>query len=232
MYGRSTVLVGTVIVAGLATTIAGCSNDSSSSLPTVASTVSVSVILPASGPTSGGTRVTINGTGFGSGAAVTFGGIFATNIVIVNGATIAVDTPIHAIGAVDVVVTNTNGQRGTSVGAYTYGAADLQGNWSGRTGQGAAISFVVNLDNAVTRTSAVLILQSGSCATNITSSFLPVPILKNSFSAGAVPFFNVSGTFDETGVTASGAMSATINNVPDVPPCFGSITTSWTATKR
>jgi len=232
MHIRLAECLRSILVAGLAITIAGCSSDSSLSLPTAASTVSVGVVLPASGPTSGGTRVTINGTGFGSGATVVFGGIPATNIVVVNSATVVVDAPIHATGPVDVVVTNTNGQSGRSARAYTYGAADLQGNWSGRTPEGGVISFVVNADNAVTMTSAVLILQPGSCRTSITN-FAPVAIANNRFSVGAVPFFNVSGTFDETGMSASGTMIATINGTPGVAPCAGtSVTTSWTAIKR
>jgi len=80
--------------------------------------------------------VTISGTGFGSGATVTFGVTLATNVTVVNGAAIRADAPPHAAGAIDVVVTNPDGQAGRSVGAYTYGALNLQGTWSGTTGQG------------------------------------------------------------------------------------------------
>ena len=42
----------------------------------------VTAISPNSGPTSGGTSVTITGTGFATGATVTIGGAAATNVTV------------------------------------------------------------------------------------------------------------------------------------------------------
>jgi hypothetical protein len=80
----------------------------------------ISSISPTSGPASGGTPVTITGTGFLSGATVTVGGTAATSVVVVGGASITANTPAHAAGAVSVVVTNTDAQSGTLTGGYTY----------------------------------------------------------------------------------------------------------------
>jgi len=77
-------------------------------------------ISPTSGTTSGGTPVTISGTNFASGATVTFGATAATNVVVVSSTTITATTPAHAAGAVNVVVTNSNGQSGTLTNGYTY----------------------------------------------------------------------------------------------------------------
>ena len=44
----------------------------------------VSSVSPNSGPTAGGTAVTITGTNFAAGATVKFGGTAATNVVVVN----------------------------------------------------------------------------------------------------------------------------------------------------
>jgi hypothetical protein len=84
-------------------------------LPTVAH------VTPNSGPSGGGTNVTITGTGFTGTTAVTFGGAAATNLVLGDSNTIAVKTPPHAPGAVDVAVTNSIGT-GTGTGAYVYAA--------------------------------------------------------------------------------------------------------------
>jgi glucose/arabinose dehydrogenase len=81
---------------------------------------SVASITPNTGTTSGGTTVTIMGTGFLSGAAVKVGGTSATGITVVNGTSITATTPAHAAGAVNVVVTNTDAQSGTMTGGYTY----------------------------------------------------------------------------------------------------------------
>jgi hypothetical protein len=80
----------------------------------------VSGVTPSSGTTAGGTQVSISGTGFASGATVTFGGTLATNLIVNNSTTITATTPAHAAGGVDVIVTNSDGQSGSKVNAYTY----------------------------------------------------------------------------------------------------------------
>ncbi len=89
-------------------------------VPTAA--LDVAGVTPTSGPTSGGTPVTLSGTGFQSGAVVKLGGVVATGVVVVNGTTITATTPAHTAGAVDVVVTNPDLQSGTLVGGFTYGS--------------------------------------------------------------------------------------------------------------
>jgi Domain of unknown function (DUF1929)/IPT/TIG domain/Glyoxal oxidase N-terminus len=79
-----------------------------------------SSISPVSGTTAGGTPVTITGTGFLAGAAVSFGGTAATGVTFGSSTTITATTPAHAAGAVNVVVTNTDGQSGTLTNGYTY----------------------------------------------------------------------------------------------------------------
>ncbi|MEO6258998.1 MAG: IPT/TIG domain-containing protein, partial [Thermoanaerobaculia bacterium] len=82
--------------------------------------VSVTSVLPTSGSTAGGTAVTVTGTGFMSGATVTFGGVSATAVSVVSPTTITVSAPAHALGAVNVVVMNLDGQVGTLAGGFTY----------------------------------------------------------------------------------------------------------------
>jgi hypothetical protein len=77
-------------------------------------------IVPASGTTAGGTPVTITGTHFVAGAAVTIGGAEATNVVFVNATSITATTPAGTLGVKDVVVTNPDGQLGTLAGGFTY----------------------------------------------------------------------------------------------------------------
>jgi Glycosyl hydrolases family 16/IPT/TIG domain len=80
----------------------------------------VSGISPASGTTAGGTPVTITGTGFLAGATVAFGTTAATSVTVVSSSTITATPPAHAAGAVNVVVTNTDGQSGPLTNGYTY----------------------------------------------------------------------------------------------------------------
>jgi hypothetical protein len=81
-----------------------------------------SSITPASGPTAGGTPVTIEGSNFVSGGSfgVTIGGVAATGISRTDSSHIAATTPAGSAGAKDVVITNNDGQTATGSGAYTY----------------------------------------------------------------------------------------------------------------
>jgi len=69
----------------------------------------VSAVSPSSGPTAGGTAITIAGTGFEAGATVTVGGTAATGVNVVSATQINATAPAHVAGAADVVVT-VNGQ--------------------------------------------------------------------------------------------------------------------------
>jgi len=80
----------------------------------------VSSISPATGSTSGGTVVTISGSGFGSTATVKIGGVAATGVSVTSSTSITATTPAHAAGKADVVVTNADGQSGTLSQAFTY----------------------------------------------------------------------------------------------------------------
>ncbi len=82
----------------------------------------ITAITPATGSTDDDetTPVVITGTNFQPGATVTFGDVAALNIVVVNGTTIAMTAPMHAAGAVNVVITNPDGQSATQVGGFTY----------------------------------------------------------------------------------------------------------------
>lgn len=79
----------------------------------------VSTVLPSSGPTAGGTAVTITGTNLGSTSVVTFGGTAATSFTVSSATQVTATTPAHAAGAVDVVVT-TSGGSATSTGGFTF----------------------------------------------------------------------------------------------------------------
>ena len=66
-------------------------------------------IAPDSGPATGGTSVTITGTGFANQATVALSGSFATNVDVVNDTTIHATIPNLAPGQLhDIAVTNTD----------------------------------------------------------------------------------------------------------------------------
>jgi IPT/TIG domain len=83
-------------------------------------TLRVTSVSQSSGAESGGTAVTIAGTGFETGATVKFGGAAATNVKVIDGTSIMATTPPHAPGSVDVEVTSASGQSHTLTAGYRY----------------------------------------------------------------------------------------------------------------
>jgi hypothetical protein len=85
----------------------------------LSATPAVDSITPITGTASGGTVVTVRGSGLTGSTGVTFGGSAGTSFTIVNDSTITVTTPAHAAGAVNVVVANPRGNV-TLTNGYTY----------------------------------------------------------------------------------------------------------------
>jgi hypothetical protein len=79
----------------------------------------ITAMVPDNGPETGGTNVTITGTGFTGATGVTFDGIPATNVVVVNSTTITATSPAHAPGLVGVVVQHPGGNSGPFDFTYT-----------------------------------------------------------------------------------------------------------------
>ena len=80
----------------------------------------VSSLSPTSGILAGGTAITITGTGFLSGAAVSIGGSACTSVSVSSATSITCTIPSHAAGAVTVSVTNTDTQSSSLVSGFTY----------------------------------------------------------------------------------------------------------------
>jgi hypothetical protein len=79
-------------------------------------------ISPASGTESGGTRVTITGTGLSGATSVRFGTVPAASYTVnVKGTTLKAVAPAHAAGPVNIVVTTPGGTSATgSADTYTF----------------------------------------------------------------------------------------------------------------
>jgi hypothetical protein len=128
------------------TTAAGCPASSGTTNVTVTAAppaVTVTSVTPSNGPAFGNTPITVNGTGFLAGATVTLGGTAATNVVVVNSTKITAKTAAHAVGAVNVVVTNTNTASGTLTNGFTYRGQQFDPNGDNMTDP-ADIFYLVN----------------------------------------------------------------------------------------
>jgi IPT/TIG domain len=82
----------------------------------------VSSIAPASGPVAGGTTVTLSGSRLADVTGVTFGGVPAGAVTVVNDSQVTATAPPHpAAGAVDVVATDAAGAGPVVAGdSFTY----------------------------------------------------------------------------------------------------------------
>lgn len=83
--------------------------------------LTVTLLDPNHGPTTGGTTVTITGTGFTGATAVTFGGSPGASLSVASDTELTVRTPARVAGAVNVVVVTPRGSS-TAV-TFTYEAA-------------------------------------------------------------------------------------------------------------
>jgi parallel beta-helix repeat protein len=88
-------------------------------LNVLAAGLAVNHVAPVCATTEGGVKMTINGTGFATGAAVTFDGAAARDATVVDPLTITVTLPPLPAGAPRIVVTNANGDSASLSNAFT-----------------------------------------------------------------------------------------------------------------
>ena len=79
----------------------------------------VTSISPSSGPSIGGTAITVTGSNFVAGASLTIGGVPAFNVTVIDSTMIAGTTPPAKNGAADVVVVS-DGRTLVLPGGFTY----------------------------------------------------------------------------------------------------------------
>ena len=162
----------------------------------------VSAISPTSGSTSGGTAVTITGTGFLSGATVKFGSTSATGVNVVSSTSITATTPAHSAGSVNVVVTNTDSQSDTLTNGYSFTNAAPQVNSvapnSGPAGGGTSVTIT-----GTGFLSGATVSLGGTAATNVN--------VASSTSITATTAAHAAGVVSVV-VTNSDGQSSTLSN--------------------
>jgi autotransporter-associated beta strand protein len=176
-------------------------------------------ITPDSGLTTGGTPVTIDGTGFVSGPLldVTIGGNPATGVSVTDATHIAATTPAHAAGSVWVNITSGDGQFVNTTGAYTY--------------------VVPSVAISLNQTSIYLPLAAGSTATNrslgitvSTNAPFTISVADNTGRTEHQGYMGsyTSGTYDVSGavLTSPLGLAGTANGTTTVQAVSPPITTT------
>jgi hypothetical protein len=124
----------------------------------------VTGILPSVGSAAGGATIQVVGTGFLPGMTATFGGITVTGRFDTRDTsftTFLSEAPVHAVGAVDLTVTNPDGQSYRAAAGFVYSppeSFDPNGAWGGYSlnGTDTWVEFVIEANRLV----------SGSCTYN------------------------------------------------------------------
>ena len=110
---------GNIIVPQTNFTIQGTNTNALTAAIAIQSGSTLTTINPAAGTASGGTGFTLTGTGLIGATSVTFNGIVATSVHVINSTTVTGVTPAHAVGNVEVVITTPAGGA-TLANGYTY----------------------------------------------------------------------------------------------------------------
>ncbi len=83
--------------------------------------LSLTRVVPGTGPNTGGTVITLVGQGFLSGATVTFGGASAGNVQLLGSGALTATLPAYSgLGPVNVAVALPDGRQAQLLGAFTY----------------------------------------------------------------------------------------------------------------
>jgi hypothetical protein len=160
-HAAGVVLVQAVSADGQTASLGNAYTFTASPAPTLAG-VSASI-----GPSRGGRKLALTGSGFGS-ATVTVGGVAAA-ITAATATGLDVIEPAHAAGSADVVVTNGDGQSATLAAAYTFAdvAPPLLERLTSATGPAAGGQYVtIELGDRVGLTPTV---QFGGVAATVVS---------------------------------------------------------------
>jgi hypothetical protein len=201
----------------------------SSSFTYIAPAPTLISIAPTSGPTSGGTSITLTGTAFTPGTTVTIGGVAATNVNVVNATTLTATTPAYVSGPlVETVVVNNGVGTATLLNAFTYVASaptitsivPTSGTSSGGT------SVTISGSNFIPGTTVTI----GGQATTSTT-------VVNATTITAVTPAYVSGSLTVNVVVNNTVSTATLTNgytyipvSPNITSCSypgGILTTAW-----
>ena len=164
----------------------------------------VTSVSPSSGPTAGGTTITINGTNFVAGATVRVGSVSATGVTFLSATQLRANTPAGSAGAKSVQVTNPDSLSATLSNAFTYVAPTVTPTvtsvspTSGPTAGGTTITIT-----GANFVSGAAVRVGGVSATGVT--FLSASQLRATTPAGAAGATSVQ-------VTNPDAQSATLAN--------------------
>ncbi|MGZ6309829.1 MAG: IPT/TIG domain-containing protein, partial [Bdellovibrionota bacterium] len=166
----------------------------------------ISSITPSSGLTTGGTTITITGTGFISLPSIVVGGVACTSPTFNSSVSVSCVTPAHGVGSYGVTLTNPDGQVGSLASSFTYNLPP------------PVVSSVSPPAGAMGGHTLVTITGSNFVAT-------PTSVMIGGIGCANVTFVNPSTITCLTGAAAPGSYTVMVTN-PDTQT--GSLSNGYT----
>ena len=174
----------------------------------------ITSITPAAGIVSGGTAITIIGTGFNQGLELTMGGAPATTVALTGATQITAVTPAGTAGQRDVKITNSDGQY--VIGTFTYNPLPTSGSVSPASGTQGTVITITGTDFVAGL--AITIGGVSATANSVSATQIIVPAPAN-VSPGAK---DIIITNPDTGsVTITGGFSYLSPTIAGVTPAYG-----------
>ncbi|MGX5773722.1 IPT/TIG domain-containing protein [Methylorubrum zatmanii] len=174
-------------------------------------TPSLSGLSPASGPTAGGTAVTLTGLNLSGATAVSFGGTPATSFSVASPTAISAVAPAHAAGAVSIAVT-TPGGTATLASGFTYAVpAPVAGPVSATVAANSSANPISLSLSGGAATSVAVASQAAhgtATASGMTITYTPAP------------GYSGSDSFTYTATNASGPSAPATVTLTVTPPTF------------
>lgn len=168
---------------------------------TSSTAMGISGVSPSQGPTSGGTVVTLNGTGFQTGAGVAFGSAQSTAVTVASSTQIDAMSPAGSSGTVGITVTDPNSQSASLPSAFTYTSGPSVNSVSPTSGPVTGGTTVTILGNGFQSGATVAFGGVAAASVNYVSS-TEIQAVTPSSSAGTVAVA-VANTGSQTGTLAS-----------------------------
>lgn len=222
----------------LTITEANCSSEPFISLMTVISAtlnseniLTISNISPKGGPVSGGSNVTITGSGFVNGVSVNIGGNPCTGLSVVNSTTINCVVPSHATGAVTVTVTNPNSQTTSAANFYTYRVPPMINSLAPSSGAVAG-GTNVTLTGTGFVAGATVMFGGAQCIAPIVNSSTSLTCTTPAFPSGTanVVITNPDGQMSSPSIFTYMPMPVVNSVTPGFGPVSGGTTITMTGT--
>jgi hypothetical protein len=166
---------------------------------TYANAPTITELFPSTGPTAGGTAVSMTGSGFTGATSVTFGGVAASNLTVVSDNQLTMIAPAGSAGPATVTVTSPLGTASTTAAnQYTYADTPVVSGISPSSGPNGGGDSVTITGSSLTGVTAVSF--GTAAATNV--------IVESDSAVVATAPAHADGTVDVTVTNPAGTSAA------------------------